>query len=49
VSLHWGEHDVSVRDSSGRVYRREGVVLLPFQTKVVDLSTPCSEKKGTRP
>jgi serine/threonine protein kinase len=47
--LHWGEHDVSVRDSSGRVYRRESVALLPFQTKVVDLSTPYPAMKGTTP
>ena len=49
LPLHWGEHDLSVCDSSGRVYRQESIALLPFQTKSVDLSMPSPVMKGTEP
>jgi serine/threonine protein kinase len=49
LNLHWGEHDVSLSDSSGRVYRRETIALLPFQTKVMDAPPPLPGMKGTRP
>ncbi len=46
LRLHWGEHDVAVSDGSGRTYRRESVSLLPFQTKVINLSVRDTAPKG---
>jgi serine/threonine protein kinase len=46
VYLHRGEHLVSLHDRTGRIIRQERVGLLPFQTKVVDLSSAIVQAGG---
>lgn len=36
--FHWGEHVVAVHDSTGQLLCRYNVMLLPFQTKAMDIS-----------
>ncbi len=46
LQLHYGEHDLAIYDSAGRMLRQKTIAILPFQTKVIDLSMPDSVPKG---
>ncbi len=45
LTLHWGEHELTLRDGAGRTLRYMNVNVLPFQTRTVDFPVKPGEER----